>query len=323
MIARPRRRPPGPPAAALAAGLLFLGCAPAHDADRLFTDLQSPDLEARQDAAERLERVVREGDHAVFVRGLSSPNPAHQIQSIFHLARMPQPGARAALRDLLRIERRLLLPYNPIRMKPSSEPSDSRILVAHLIAQGGGDPQAVDALLDGMDGGRPGDVVAGACYAAGALKDPRAIPFLTSALDHADAEAVRAAVQALGRYRQPESLAALERVARHPALIVRSELLSALELQDLPESQSIVRQIATSDPEPDVRAEALRHLARYRDPDLVPFLIGRLRGEHPTARAAALTALEAVTGQALGPEPTRWSRWWERSGGRLRPGRGR
>jgi hypothetical protein len=307
--------------AALAAGLWLASCAPAHDPDRLFTDLRSRDPEAQQDAAERLERIVREGDHSVFVRGLSSPDINHYLQSILYLARMPQPGARAAMRDLLRVDRRRLIPYNPIRMKPTSERTDSRILVAHLIAQGGGDPQAAGALIEGADPKQPAEVVTGTCYALGALRDPAGIPYLMSVLEHPDPEAVRAAVQSLGRFKEPAALEGLARVVRHPSLMVRSELLSALEGLEPPAGESLVHALAASDPEPDVRAEALRGLGRFHDTALVPFLIEQLRAPHPAVRGAALGSLQRLTRQALGPDPGRWSRWWAQNGGRPRPGR--
>lgn len=304
-------------AAVLAAGLWIASCAPAHDADRLFADLQNPDLETRQDASEQLERIVREGDYKVFVRGLSSPDLGHQLQSILYLARMPQPESRAAMRDLLRIDRRRMIPYNPIRLKPTSEKSDSRILAAHLIAQGGGDQEAVGALLEGATPEQPAEVVAGTCYALGALKDPRGIPFLKAALDHPGEEAARAAVQSLGRFKEPEAFEALGRVVGHPSLTVRSELLSALEIHDPPAGEDLLRTLAASDPEPDVRAEALRSLGRFKeDRTLVPWMIEQLRAPHPAVRSAALASLQKLTGQALGPEPKHWARWWSQNGGR-------
>jgi len=219
------------------------------------------------------------------------------------------------MRDLLRIEKRRMIPYNPIRLKPTSEKSDSRILVAHLIAQGGGDEEAIGVLLAGVTQEQPAEVVAGTCYALGALKDPRGIPFMTSALDHPGEEAARAAVQSLGRFKEPEAFEALGRVVRHPSLTVRSELLSALEARDPPAGLDLLRALAGSDPEPDLRAEALRSLGRFKDPALVPWLIEQLRATHPAVRAAALGSLQKVTGQTLGQDPGRWARWWSRNGG--------
>ena len=139
--------------------LLLAACAPAHDAESLFTRMKSPDTEVRQDAAEELDGIMRKGDYQVFLRGIKSPNRMYQVESILFLARMPQPAAHAALRELLRLERRTTLPYNPIRLKPQSMETDSRILVAHLIALNGGDPEALNLLVQGMDG-QPPDILA-------------------------------------------------------------------------------------------------------------------------------------------------------------------
>lgn len=43
---------------AAAAGL---GCAPAYDAQTLYSQLQSSDIEVRQDAREKIETMIQEG----------------------------------------------------------------------------------------------------------------------------------------------------------------------------------------------------------------------------------------------------------------------
>lgn len=291
---------------------LALSCAPAYDVQTLYEQLQSNDLEARQDAQEALEKIIREGDYKVFERGALGTVKVYRAPSVIYLARMTQPKARAALRDLLRVDRRGLIPYNPIRMKPTTEETDSRILVAHLIASNGGDPEAVDVLLEGMEG-QPPEVLADTCYALGALRDPKGVPFLTGAAGSQDTDVVRAAVQALGTFRSPEALASLKPMIVHPSPEVRSEALSALQLQDDPAVVDLLKTVAAGDANPEIRAAAMNQIGRFKDPEAVPFLIERLRGGDESDRQAALDTLRLMTGQTLGPRPEPWARWWDKN----------
>ncbi len=292
------------------------GCAPAHDADTLFTQMQSADVEVREDAAEKLETVVRSGEYDVFLRGLDSPNRMYRVQSILFLSRMDQQEARKALRELLRVEKRTKLPYNPIRLKPSVEETDSRILVAHLIAENGGDPEAFGELLEGIGDDEEPDLLADTCFAIGALRDPKGIPFLVTAMRNAHVEVARAAVQAVGQLRVPEALEALRSAASNPSPEVRGDVLSSLDLQEGPQVLDLLRTMASSDPAPTVRAAAIQRLARFKDLSLVPFLVEQLRGRDETVRAASQQTLQNLTGQALGPRPESWSRWWAQNGKR-------
>ncbi len=298
-------------AAALAL-LAPLGCAPAHDVQDMFRGLRSPDLEVRQEAAEKLEAIVAQGDYQTFVRGLRSPDRIFRAQSMVYLARVSGKEARRALRDQLRLEQRALLPWNPIKMKPASEETDSRILAANLIAEAGGDPEAVEVLTAGIEDQAPA-IFASTCFALGALGDPKAIPALARATRRPDVEVARAAVQALGRFRQPEARQALMGALDHPSVEVRSDVLSSLELAEDPSQVDIYKKVAVSDPSPELRAEAVRQLGRFKDPGLVPFLIDQLRGKDEAPRQAALSLLGQLTGRSLGPRPEAWSRWWSQN----------
>ena len=300
----------------LAAGFAgLLACAPADDAQSLFRDLQSGDSEVRQDAAQRLETVIGRGDWRVFARGAAEGPPLVRAQSLLYLARLTQPEARAALRDFLRLDRRTLLPFNPIRLKPSTEEADSRILVANLIAENGGDPQAVGVLVAGLDD-QSAEVLTGTCYALGALRDPQGIPFLAEMTHRPETDLVRAAVQALGSFRTPEAIAALRGVVSHPSAEVRGDLLSSLELQEGAGVEEVLRTIGSSDPVPEIRASAIVQTSRFRNPATVPYLIERLKDRDEAPRLAAQQALKQITGEALGPRAEAWSRWWAKTGSR-------
>lgn len=290
------------------------GCAPAEDAVRLFADLEHPDFEARQDAAERLDKIIIEGDHDVFLRGIESPTDSVRIQSIIYLARMPQPEARAAFRDLLRSDRRMMLPYNPIRMKPSTVKTDSRILVAHLIRTIGGDPEAIDVLIEGQDLDRPAEELTGTCLAIGALGDPRGIPTLKEASRHREIAVVRAAAQALGQFDQPEVMPALKVLSTHPVYEVRTELISMLGGRKTSEALDLVKTMGANDPSADIRAAAIQMLVPHRDRSFVPYLTERLSDSDPVVRSAASRVLATLTGQAPSERAEDWRRWWAEHG---------
>ena len=299
--------------------LLALGrCAPAYDIDTLLDGLESRDFEARQEAGETIQKILRTGDFQVFLRGLRSPDMGHRAQSIVFLSQMDKPEARKALRDLLRLDRRMMLPFNPIRLKPASEPSDSRVLVAHLIATAGGDPEAIGTLLEGVDRDQPTEVLTATCFAIGALGDPKGIPFLAGATRSAEVEVVRAAAQALERFKEPEALQALKGIASHPLLEVRSDVLTSIEEREDPAAIEILETMGTSDASPDLREAAIRALMlRSRSESFVPYFIERLADGNPGVRAAAREALAKVAGRDLGAGAARWTQWWKENRARL------
>ena len=310
---RDARRPGFAPAASVALAALFAACAPAEDPEKLFADLQNPDSEARQEASERIDAIVGRGDPGPFVRGLESPSLPVRAQSILQIARMSSPEARTALRSLLDRDRRMMLPFNPIRLKPMQEPQDSRILVAHLIRRGGGDPEAIDVLLRGSEENQTVDLLGDTCLAVGALADPKGIPFLEKAAMHPDTTVARAAAQALHQFAGPESLAALGRLLDNPSSEVRGEVVAGLTARQEDGVEALLKRVAENDPTPELRSSAILALQRDQDPALVPWLIDLLKNAPAEARPAVVQVLSQRTGQALGPNPEAWRRWYARA----------
>jgi HEAT repeat protein len=303
------------PALAVLLLLPGAGCAPAEDPEKLFADLQSTDGEVRQEASEKLDAIVDKGDPSPFVRGLSSPSLPIRAQSIVQLARMTSPEARVVLRGLLARDRRMMLPYNPIRLRPMNEKNDSRILVANLIHRGGGDPEAIDVLLRGAEENATTDLLKDTCLAIGALADPKGVPFLEKAALHPDATVARAAAQALAQFPGPEALASLKRLLeQHRDEQVRGEVLSGLTARDEPGVEDLLKRSAEGDASADLRTTAVMALQKYPDPALVPWLIGLLKTAPQETRPAIVQLLTQRTGQSLGGSPEAWQRWYARSG---------
>jgi HEAT repeat protein len=290
--------------------ILALACAPAVDPDSLYGSLVSPDVEVRQEAAEKVETLVQKGDSDVFVRGLNSPNLVYRAQSIIYLGRIGTPKARKALLDLLAVDRRMMLPFNPVRMRPQREETDSRILVAELLRRAGGDPAAIGILLRGVEEGQVIESLTGTCYAVGALRDPAGLAFLDKAARHPETGVVRAAIQSAGQFNQAESNAILRRAISHPVVEVRADVLSSLSSRNDADARGILETIGESDPSPDLRASAFESLARFKPAEVVPYLIDRFKDAPETARPALLESLGHLTGQALGPKADPWTRWW-------------
>ncbi len=289
---------------------LPLACAPAEDAEALFLDLDNQDFESRLEAREELADLVRQGRYDVFVRSLDSENLQIRALSIIYMSQMPHPKARAATRTLLSVDRRMMLPYNPVAMKPSRTTADSRVLVAVLISRSGGDPEAIDLLLAGVDPDDDPEVVKGTCLAIGALRDSQGLPFLVEVSGLRDDDLVRSAVQAMGHIRHPEAIIALEASVDHPAMPVRADVLSALSMWPGGETRQLIRRIGSGDAFPELRVNAIEVLAQQRELSLVPYFIERLGDPDIRVQTAAARALNRATGQTIGDDAAGWKSWW-------------
>jgi len=312
-MSRPVRR--GAPAAiALTVLLGAWGCAPAEDPEKLLTALTSPDSEVREEAAEKLDAVVRKNDASVFLRGLDSQNALVRAQSITYLARMNTPEARESLRGLLAADKRMVLPYNPIKLRPESmAKTDSRILVASLIQRTKPDPKAIDVLLAGAEEGKTIDELVGTCLAVGALRDPAGVPFLDRASLHPEIEVVRAAVQAMAPFEGPETIPSLTRLSSDARDEVRADVVMSVANRTDPEARALLMAIGSKDPRSEIRIAAWESLSRQPADTVVPYFIDALRGADAETRTTLLEILARMTGQSLGSRPEAWAKFWATS----------
>lgn len=302
-----------PLALVLSVCLILSSCAPADDVEALFYELDHPDHEVRLEAEERLAQIMRDGRYDSFLRALESDNLLIRANSIVYLGQMPQPDARRALRSLLAVDRRMMLPYNPVQMEPSSEPVDSRVLVATMFQRTEADPEAITTLLEDASVEQEPEAVIGTCLAIGALEDARGVPFLTAATGHTEVDVVRAAIEALGHVGGPEALTALTGMLEHPSRLVRIDVMSALDLRPRSESEDAIRSLGSTDEAPDIRRAAIEKLAHSGGPGIVPYLIERLDDPDSSVRLAVVAGLERATGKALGPDAAAWKAWWSKN----------
>jgi HEAT repeat protein len=203
-----------------------------------------------------------------------------------------------------------MLPFNPVRLRFQSEPTDSRILVASLIQRTGSDPRAITQLLQGVEAEQTGEMLTGTCLAIGALRDPGGIAFLERASRHPETAVVRAAVQALGQFDTPEATAALRTASTHPVSEVRSDVLSALSARGDAPAVEIVSTMGRLDPEPELRVSAWQILGSRPGDEFVPYFIDRLGDAPDSARQTVVDILGRLTGRSLGPKRDAWARYW-------------
>jgi|GEM_PF-1748573 len=288
-------------------------CAPEVDVEKLFVQANSEDYEERVEARQRLGQLVEKGDVEPFARGLKSRNAETRVQCIMHLLAIQNPASKKPLVEELELSRRFNVFYNPIRLVPVSDPSDSRIMVANILWSKGGDPKAAETLAEGYGKEPDVDTRVATVFALGALHDPSAIPALKRALKDKDLKVVKAALEGLVLMQAPEISQSLLEGLSDSQEEVRANSASALGGFHDPPVGAALLQAIHKDPSIKVRVAALRAL-----PGAIGFgaftpALGVLRDAHASAelKAGAVTALQSLTGQDFGENAASWSRWWE------------
>ena len=236
---------------------------------------------------------------ALFRQWCKSPSPELRIQAVRSLYNTSgqesraallsmlgdeHPGVRATVRDAL-AQREEALVADVARLKNPR----ARLQGVRVLLQRGEDvaPLAAD---------RDADVRA-RVLASGRLHPAAVLP----SLKHRDARVRAFALEAL---RDPQR--ARESVR---AKSVEERIAAARTVDD---AQSLTALLA--DRSWRVRLAAIRAAERWSRPELVPGLIGVLKGEPGRVRARAADALERLTGAPFGEDAARWAKWWGRRG---------
>ncbi len=291
---------------------LGVSCASEVDVESLYVQSNSEDYEERFEARQKLAELVKEQRVEPFARGLRSDNPETRGQSILHLMAIRSPEAREALIGELELSRRFSVYYNPVRLVPVSSPSDSRIMIAHIILMNGGHPKAVEVLADTY--GKEPDVEArvGTVYALGALYDRQTIPILEKGLKDPDERVVRAAVEGLTQLEVPDLLDKLIGALKDPSESVRANSASALSGFPGEKTSRVLVEVMQDDPSPSVRKAALGSLGNAGVPAAFEPVLKLLRSGQSDSemKAKAATVLGALTGQEFGEDVAGWTRWW-------------
>lgn len=131
---------------------------------------------------------------------------------------------------------------------------------------------------------------------------------IDKALDPQDAPVYRAALQVLRGFRSPEAVGVVVALLSEPRVREPIPLLDALGPGAGAAGVEAARPYLTREEWP-VRAAAIEALERLHDDGAVPALIDRLGSEQGRLRGDALRALQSITGQTLGLNPTAWTQW--------------
>lgn len=291
---------------------LGVSCASEVDVESLYVQSNSEDYEERFEARQKLAELVKEQRVEPFARGLRSENPETRVQSILHLMAIRTPEAREALIGELELSRRFSVYYNPVRLVPVSSPSDSRIMIAHIILMNGGHPKAVEVLANTYGKEPDAEARVGTVYALGALYDRQTIPILEKGLKDPDERVVRAALEGLTQLEVPDLLDKLIGALKDPSESVRTNTASALGGFPGEKTSRVLVEVMQDDPSPSVRKAALGSLGNAGAPAAFEPVLKLLRSSQTDSeiKAKAATVLGALTGQEFGEDVAGWTRWW-------------
>ena len=96
-----------------------------------------------------------------------------------------------------------------------------------------------------------------------------------------------------------------------PEPIVRADAVRTLgDLGGPPEIMGLAS-LARRDPDPDVRLEAVYAIRKIGGEDTIPIFIAALGDPDESVAFAAHCALLSLTGQQLSPDKTQWQKWWQ------------
>ncbi|HEU5182743.1 MAG TPA: HEAT repeat domain-containing protein [Candidatus Polarisedimenticolia bacterium] len=305
-------------AALCLSALLIAGlsaCAAEVDVEKLFVQSNSDDYEERVEARQRLAELIESGSVEPFAKGLQSPNVETRVQSILHLLAIHTPESKKPLVGELELSRRFNTFYNPIRLVPVSTPSDSRIMVAHILESKGGDPKAVEILADSY--GKEPDTATrvATVYALGALQDKAAVPALHKALRDPEMDVVRAALEGLTQIRTPGIAGMLIEGLADQNETIRANSATALSSFGEPDAAKALLDALHKDPSPKVRLSAVGALPNAAGYAAFNPILSLLKDPHapPEMKDQAATSLQSLTGQDFGQDAARWAKWWEQN----------
>lgn len=294
---------------------LSASCAAEVDVEKLYTQANSDDYEERVEARQKLGQLVEKGEVEPFAKGLRSPNAETRVQSILHLLAIQSPESKKPLVDELELSRRFNVFYNPIRLVQVSTPSDSRIMVAHILQMKGGDSRAAPILAKSY--GQEPDVGArvATIYALGALQDPGAAPALEKGLRDAEVKVVSAALEGLNQLRTPGLAAILLKGLSDSSDDVRANSATVLAGFHDPGVGEALLQALQKDPSMKVRLAALGALPNAGGPSVFAPILNLLKNQQTPRelREKAATALQSLTAQDFGQDAVRWARWWDQN----------
>lgn len=137
-----------------------------------------------------------------------------------------------------------------------------------------------------------------------------AVEVLGSALLEKKEPAITLAVicRTLGAIGRPEAREPLLRMIDSTDPIIRAAACRALGKVGKPEDAVTLSRLMVADQDPDCRIAAIEGIENLKSPDprISVVLVDAMESTDPAIRLAAYEALQATTGQNLGPDPKAW-----------------
>lgn len=171
-------------------------------------------------------------------------------------------------------------------------------------------PDAGDKLLQALRRSGP-ELATAAVTSLGRLRVQEAVEPVVAQIDRrrTDSDFVRAAVETLGRLDPTPALEILLILSNSNDTAIRTLTVRALAKIDHP--QALARVVgAVDDPAWQVRRSAFRAMRGRPSVPLIDALVARLPKEEGALLPDLLRLLIAFTGQDYGPDPVKWSEFW-------------
>ncbi len=141
------------------------------------------------------------------------------------------------------------------------------------------------------------------------LADPRSLDALLGALDDKSWYVRMSAAEGLGAIGDARALGPLVGLLEDGNGSVRSGAASALG--NLGDPRAIEPLVRTLRADKEAQWNAAQALARMKDRRAIEPLIEALADKDSSVRSRAAWALAKITGQKLGPDPSKWHQWWQ------------
>lgn len=142
------------------------------------------------------------------------------------------------------------------------------------------------------------------------LRDPLAVA-LEAAAERAQGAALPDVLASLGHTGQPRVWTTLVRYLDHDEADVRAAAVAALGALGGRDSGPALAARLPVEQDPAVRVALAQAVQKLVLRDAAETLISWLDDPEIEIRASALRALQTITGQNLGSDPSRWRAWWE------------
>ena len=107
------------------------------------------------------------------------------------------------------------------------------------------------------------------------------------------------------------AIPALVTACSDPEPIVRADAVRTLGDLGGPPEIATLAPLARRDPDANVRLEAVYAIRKIGGEDTIPIFIAALSDPDESVAFAAHSALLSLTGQHLSPDKTQWQKWWQ------------